>query len=272
MKKLLVFLLILMIPFLAGRSLAQAGATASPASDSLEVEKLKLEIERLKLENQRLQLEIKTLQLGNPNTPSPDNTPGMPAATPTPNPQQTDKDKKHYAADMAVKAEALAKENAQNEKLVVLDFTNGEIWYKGVRSKMNDFKLFCSDQNWEMHPEFIKNDINGDSLYRYRHQNMYLDRYDMQSRGVFGFEAPEKDGDFTFLTPEMVTDKSGYGDIRNHFETAYFTFDKEDKDKGFKILRFKHTADFLGFDDVILVWFDKKGNFVKLRWGMLDKK
>ncbi len=94
----------------------------------------------------------------------------------------------------------------------------------------------------------------------------------MQSRGVFVFEVPANADDFKFITPEGVQNDSPFGDFRNHFETDYFTFDNERKDKGFRVLLFKHKAGFLGFDDVLEFWFDKSDYFQKLKWGMLDAK
>ncbi len=258
------FLLTLSLPF---GSWAQGPQPTPTPGDSLQVEKLELEIEKLKLENERLKLEMKSLQIGNGTAVA---VP-VEGTSPTPSPTPAKKDAR-FALDMAAKAEALAKENANDEHKVVLDFSNGEFWYKGVRSKMNDFKVFCSDEKLNVKPLFLKYDINGDSMNRFQYRNLYLDIYSMQSRGVFNLEAPKKDGDFAFVTPESPGTGSSFGDFRNHFETAYFTFDKEDRQKGFRILRFKHTAGFLGFDDVLEFWFDKKDDFVSLKWGMLDKK
>lgn len=264
MKNRFVYLAFLGLLALDGTAWSQAAPTETPVmgTDSLEVEKLNLQIEELKLENQRLELQIKTIQLG------------IPQETPGQQTQKKDekKDNERIAADMAAKAEDLAKQNAADEHLVVLDFTNGEIWYKGIRNKLNDFAGFSADQKWKVDAQFVKYDINGDSLNRFQHQNMYLDRYSAQSRGVFVFEAPSKDDDFKFITPEGVQNDSLFGEFRNRFETDYLTFDSEKKDKGFRILRFKHKAGFLGFDDVLEFWFDKDDHFQKLKWGMLDKK
>ncbi len=240
----------------------------TPATDSaasLEVEKLKLQIEELKLENQRLQLEIKTLQLG-----ASSGTPTPAAATPSPTP--TDKGGKKIALDMEEKARALAKQYASDGQKLVLDFSNGEMYYKDVHYRMMDFNGLCEDQKWAMKQNFIKYDISGDSMYQYQYRNVYLNRYNMQAMGVFVFEAPKQDGDFTFITPETVTETGRFGDFRNLLETAYFKFSDERKQDGFRVLRFKHGADFLGFDDVLEIWFDNKDNFAKLKWGMLDKK
>lgn len=264
MKKALVSLAALVMLAMGGIAWSQGIPTETPivGTDSLEVEKLKLEIEQLKLENQRLELQIKTIQLGTPQEP-----PGPLAQN-----KEEKKEGGRIAADMASKSEDLAKQNMADEHLVVLDFTNGEIWFKGIRNKLNDFAGFCADQKWKVDPQFVKYDINGDSLNRFQHQNMYLDRYSAQARGVFAFEIPSKVEDFKFVTPEGVQNDSPFGDFRNHFETDYFTFDNERKDKGLRILRFKHKAGFLGFDDVLEFWFDKDDHFQKLKWGMLDKK
>ena len=267
MKKSFRILVLVALSSLAGGWLAYAADdTSTPGTDSLEVEKLKLEIERLKLENQRLELRIKTLQMGEPTESS------TPSVTSTPTPADKDKQMKQLAAEMAEKAEALAKQNAGEEHKVVLDFTNGEIWYKGVHYKIKDFKRLCHDQKWNMTSTFIKHDISGDDLYRYQYRNLYFDRYNMQTKGDFALEAPKGGEDFSFITPEMVGNTSGFVDFRNEFASVYFVSLKERNENNFRVLPFKHGAAFLGYDDLLEFWFDNKDNFAKLRWGILDKK
>jgi hypothetical protein len=94
----------------------------------------------------------------------------------------------------------------------------------------------------------------------------------MQPKGVFVFEVSPNPEYFAFVTPEEITQDSSFGDIRNKFESKYFTIDNEYKDKGMKILRFKHTTEFLSFDDVLEFWFDQKDKLQKVKWGILDKK
>lgn len=268
MKKPFRALTFVMLASLLGGPLAYAAdETPTASDDSLEVEKLKLQIEELKLENQRLQLQIKTMQLGT-SAGNPTTLPSTPTVTPTP----VDKGGKKVAKDMAEKAEALAQQYASDDRKVVLDFSNGEMYYKGVHYDIMDFNGFCEDQKWGEKPKFVKYDISGDSMYRYQYHNMSLSRYDAQTLGVFTVEAPQNDGDFTFITPETVTETSRFYDFRNHFETAYFKFSEERKQDGYRVIRFRHYVDFLGFDDVLEFWFDTKDNFAKLKWGTLDKK
>jgi len=251
---------------LTGGSLVQAQDTPTPIQDGasgLEVEKLKLEIERLKLENQRLELQIQSLQMGKAvETP----------VAKTEEKKDKKKEDKRVAADMVIKSEDLAKENESNEKTVVLDFTNGEAWYKGVRNKINDFRQFCEDQKWTVRGEFLKYDINGDSEERYRYENMYLDRYGLQSRGVFVFEISHGPNDFGFTTPEGINQDSSFGEVRNRLESKYFTLDREYKEKDMTVLRFKHSAGYLSFDDILEFRFDKEDKLQKIMWGLLDKK
>ncbi len=268
MKKPLKILAFMMLATLLGGPLAYAAdETPMAGDDSLEVEKLKLQIEELKLENQRLQLQIKTMQLGT-TAGNPTTLPSTPTVTPTP----VDKGGKKIAKDMAEKAEALAQQYASDDHKVVLDFSNGVMYYKGAHYDIMDFNGLCEDQKWGVKPKFVKYDIAGDSMYRYQYDNMSLNRYDAQTLGVFTFEAPRNDGDFTFVTPETVTETSRFYDFRNDFETAYFKFSEERKQDGYRVIRFRHYVDFLGFDDVLEFWFDTKDNFAKLKWGTLDKK
>lgn len=252
------FLVWVFVPVLAQEDKPVMTPTPNGLRD-LEVEKLQLEIERLKLENQRLQLQIQSLQMGKPEEKKEAK-------------KEDHKEEKKFATDVAAKSEELAKQNATNEKIVVFDFTNGEIWYKGIRNKLNDFAQFCRDQKWEAKGEFIKYDVNGDSEERYRHQNMWLDKYFSQSKGVFVFEAPGEANDLSFVTPEGITQESSFGDIRNRFETPYFTLDKEYKDKGMRVLRFKHTTGFLSFADVLEFRFTSHDQLQEVKWGILDKK
>jgi hypothetical protein len=265
MNKKIFYLICLMVFGSASLLRAQTEDAQSPTfttQQDLEVEKLKLEIERLKLENQRLQLQIQSLQMAKPEEKTEEKK----------EKKDEKKEQNRLAADMAAKSEELAKQNASDESKIVLDFTNGEIWYKGVRNKMNDFAQLCRDEKWNVKPDFVKFDINGDSMKRYKYQNLYLDRYDYQDKGVFVYEAPQKAGDFSFGTPEGVNQDSSVGEIRNRFETDYFTFEKERNDKDMRILRFKHKVGWLAFDEVLEFWFDQKGRLQKVKWGMLDKK
>lgn len=257
-----------MLAFLLGAIFAcAADDSTSNGSDSLEVEKLKLQIEELKLENQRLELQIKTLQIG---APLANVMPSTPTFTPTP--VKKEEAAKKIAEDMRDKAGDLAKQNASDEHKVVLDFLNGEMWYKGVHYQMSDFAGLCMDQNFKSKKTFLKYDVGGDSEYQYQYRNMYLNRYEGQSKGVFVLEAPQSSDDFTFITPETVSNTSSFSDFRKLFETAYYNFGDERREGKFRVLRFRHGADFLGWDDVLEFWFDKNDNFAKLKWGMLDKK
>jgi len=262
--KILMFLTL--VSLFSGPLVFAADETPTPGEDSLAVEKLKLQIEELKLENQRLQLQIQSLQLESPANHS------TPTVVPTPTPVDKKKEGEKVAKDMEEKAKVLAQQYATDEHQFILDFSNGVMYYKGIHYRMSDFKDLCDDLHWGVKPAFVKFDIGGDSMNRYRYRNVYLDRYSSQTRGVLVFEAPKNANDFIFVTPETANSASSFVDYRNLFETAYYTFDKERKEDGYRVLRFHHPEGFLGFDDVLEFWFDNKDNFVRLKWGMLDKK
>jgi len=239
-------------------------ANANNSNESLEIEKLKLQIEQLKLENQRLQLKVKTLEIGGATENA-----GFSA---TPTPVDHEKEMRRIQKETGDKAAALAKENEGFPEKVVLDLCNGEIWSKGVHYNIPNLHGLFEDRKWDYQTNFLKNDINGDAENRYRYRNLFLDRYEMQSRGVLTLEAPTAATDISFVMPEGITELSVFGDIRNKLETPYYRFDHEEKKDGVRMLCYKHGADFLGYDDVLEVYFDKNDHFLKLRWGMLDKK
>ncbi len=236
-------------------------------AQELEVEKLKLEIERLKLENERLQLQIQGLKMGNvENQDSQSN--GKKAE----DKKQEKKPEKNVILEMTRKSEELSKQFSDNEKMVVLDFTNGDIWFKGTRYSIYQFKHLCDDEKWGCKGKFVKMDINGDSCYRYQYNNLYLDRYQSLPKGIFIYESKKSPADLEFITPEGINQDSPKGAVRNRFETPYFNFDNERTEKESKVLRYKHGNGFLAFDDVLEFWIDKNGKIEFVKWGWLDKK
>ncbi len=240
-------------------------------SQELEVEKLKLELERLKLENQRLLLQIQTLQLGSRETPAGDKKEDAAADKKTDaNPAKDEP--KGTAKEVLAKTEELAKQRAEDEGTVVLDFTNGEIWYKNTRYALTQFNHLCEDEHWKVKSEPVKQSVNGDTLYRYRHQNLYLEKYQDYPKGVFVYVAPQNPGDLGFVSPEGIDSNSSRGAIRNQFETAYLKFDSERKEDQWQVLRYKHSNGFFDFDDLLEFWITKNGKVGMIKWGVLDKK
>jgi hypothetical protein len=268
---------LLAVFFFLGASVILADEKKEPSpstaisSQDLEVEKLKLEIERLKLENERLQLQIQTLKINGSDAPTPaDKDAGTKEGAKED--KKDGKSSEKTIGERQKKSEELAKQFAGNEKMVVLDFTNGEIWYKGIRYSIYQFTHLAADVNWQVKSAFVKYDLNGDSCYRYRHNNLYLDRYQGIPKGVFYYESPAKTADLNFITPEGIDQDSTRGAIRNRFETPYFTFDYERKEKESQVLRYKHGNGFLAFDDVLEFWINKQGKIELIKWGWLDKK
>ena len=262
--------------------------TPTPVQD-LEIEKLKLEIEKQKLENQKLQLQLQLQSLESNDATGKGTEPKESGAELKSKPNEENKDQsvkdrskssfgrakvdaKELALEVSGQAEELAQKTASEEKTIVLDFTNGEIWYKGVRYPLSFITQLYEDQKWNSAPKFLKYSIGGDSRMRYGHENFYVDRYLDDKIGVFVYQASDKPGSFSFVTPEGVTQDSGSGVIRNRFETAFFTFDNKHMEKDLKVLRFKHVHDMLSFDDVLEFWFDKNDKLVEVKWGLLDKQ
>lgn len=256
--------ILILIPVLfTGPSSVPGAWAATEAETALEMERLKLEIERLKLENQRLELkkEQERLSAPAPEKSGKDGDPG--------------KDRKTRELDVsderARQSADLAAERAGETDRMVFDFTNGEFWYKGIRHSMNDMAEFLATEGVPAKREMVKRSGSGDARYRYAYRNIQNVRYKGRERGVFVWEAPDEKGGFQFVVPEGFASEAPYSEVRNLFESGYFTYDKQKKKDDLRILRFKHKAGRFKWADKLNFWFDKDDRLVKVEWGVLDE-
>ena len=237
-----------------------AAAPDPAASGSQDIERLKLEIEKQKLENEKLQLEVEKMKVQ------------ATAVPPAPLGKEEKASRKEMRiAERVIQSEELAKRNADDETRMVFDFTNGEVWYKGVRHSMNDMPELMDREKWTEKRTLVRRNGNGVGKYRLAHLNISAIKYEGKERGVFVWEAPGEAGGFQFDAPEGFSSESPYSEIRNKVENEYFTYDKQSKKKKIRILRYKNKKGRMTWDDKLNFWFDADDRLVKVEWGVLDE-
>jgi hypothetical protein len=245
---------------LAGALLLAAGSLPAASSDRQDIERLKLEIEKQKLENERLQLEVEKMKVQ------------ATAVPPAPvGKEEKASRKERIVTERAKQSEELARKNAVDETRMVLDFTNGEVWYKGVRHSLNDLPELFDREGWKEKRALVRRNGNGVGKYRLAHLNIASLKYEGRERGVFTWEAPAGTGGLAFDAPEGFSSESPYADIRNKVENEYFTYDRQSKKKKFRILRYKSRKGRMTWDDKLNFWFDADDRLVKVEWGVLDE-
>jgi hypothetical protein len=259
-------LVLLVMAFFCGLAQAKkhADSTAPEPTPTLTFEEQKqaLELEKLQLENEKLKFEMEKMKAQSTQT-----------AQPVEN--RTSKEDKEMAVEQfmtekAKKSEEMAKENKDKETIVVLDFVNAEIWYKGVRYSLHELNYLAEDNHLDMSKLVDQIAPSGDPRNLYRVRNLSLLRYSMKNRGIMGFAVPVKDDDFQFLTPEGITFSSGIGDVRNVYQSLYYTFDGESHEKKLRVLKYIHNVAW-DFADRLQFYFDKDDKLVKVRFGVLDE-
>lgn len=254
--RLLVMVLILTI-FSTSPSMAAPESTSKATQD---MERLKLEIEKQKLENEKLQLEVEKMKIQSTAVP-----PGKLSK------EEKQDRKERVIAERVRQSEELAKKIASDDQRMVMDFTNGEVWYKGVRHSMNDMPELMDREKWTEKRVLVRRGGNGQGKYRLGHLNIAAIKYEGKEHGVFVWETPGMAGGFQFDAPEGFSSESPYSEIRNKVENEYFTYVKQSKKGKFRILRYKHKTAKLEWDDKLNFWFDKDDKLVKVEWGVLDE-
>ncbi len=243
----------------------KATPTASVSDRELEVEKLKLEIERSKLENQKLQLELEKDRMTGNQTRKDENVSQKESKT------EKKQRKARVVEEMAAKSAELAKQTEAETDRMVFDFTNGEVWFKGIRHSMNDLAELFDHEGVKVKRNLLKRKSNGTGRYEYAYRNLASQRYEQQEKGVFVWTTPGPEGGYSFVTPEGYSSESPYGEIRNRAENDYFTYDKQKKKGKFRILRFKNKGGFFKFPEKLNFWVDEKDRLAKIEWGILDE-
>ena len=249
-------------PALWAQTATEEPTPSGPAS--LQIEEQKLEIEKLKLEKDKLQLEMQKMQLQATQTAVPETNGKAPK-------RDSRDEMKVYQAEASNKAGEAAKANKDKENLLVLDLVNDEVWNKGVRYNLHELYTLAEDRGWKMTHKTDSFDPAGHQRVLYQYRNISLLRYENRDRGIFTITEPKDEGDFDFLTTEGISSASSSGDVRNNFQSLYFTYDREDRRGPFSILKYNHGRG-MAFADKLEVFFDREGKMAKLRYGVLDEK
>jgi hypothetical protein len=224
-----------------------------------------MELEKLRLEKEKLELEVEKLKLQATLGPS--------TETKKEKPSKADKKEllEKFQSDYSAQAQTLAQQHKDEADLMVLDLVNSEIWYKGTRYGIHEWESLAGNQGWKLSKRVDSRDSGGHARYLYRYLNNSLLRYEGRNRGVWTFQAPSKDGDFRFLTPEGLSFTSLQEDVRNAFKNDYFEFERQKRDKHGMLLRYVHKVNWQ-FDDKLEVSFGLDGKMSGLRYGVLDER
>lgn len=230
-------------------------SVASP--QEMELEKLRLEKEKLGLEVEKLKLEAAV---------------GHSTTTKEVKRSKTEKreDLEKFQSDYSAQAQALAQQHKDEADILVGDFVNSELWYKGTRYGMNEWESLAGNQGWKVSTSLDSRDPGGHARKLRSYRNVSLLRYESRERGILVFKAPANEGDFRLLTPENLSFASAQEDVRNSFKNEYFKFDKQKRNKNGIVLRYVHNSS-LQFDDKIEISFDKAGKMNGIRYGVLDE-
>lgn len=231
---------------------------------SLQIEEQKLEIEKLKLEDEKLNLEMQKMQLQATQTV-------VPTGKKEPSQGDNKEEVKVYQSQASQAAGETAKANKDKENLLVLDLVNGEVWNEGVRYNIHELFNLARDRGWKMNQKLDERDAAGHVRYLYQYRNISLLRYENRDRGIFTIMAPRNEGDFDFLTSNGISFASSTGDVRNTFQSIYFTYDREDHQDSYDVLRYNHSRG-LAFADKFEVFFDRGGKIAQLKYGVLDER
>jgi len=253
------------------QGLTPAGSTAAtPTTVSSTAQDF--ELEKLRLEKEKLQLEIEKLKLQSATG----------AVAPAIQPAQGGVWKSAKEAKRAFLDQFLqeyserAKEVAQQRKdegdLLVLDFMNAEVWYRGTRYGIHEWEMLVGNQEgWKLGKDVLMRDATGKARVSYECKNVTLLRYDGRKRGILTFLAPASDGDFRMVTPEGLSFESRQEDLRNAFKNEYLEYEGQKRNKGQMTLRYKRKMSWQ-FADKLEVRFDVDGKMRELRYGVLDER
>ncbi|HVM31656.1 MAG TPA: hypothetical protein VMU88_00840 [bacterium] len=258
-------LMTLLTPVLPGIGKAQE-TTPTPVVTAVSLEQEKLDVERLRLENEKLKLEIEKMQLSATAVATPAGTPTV-APSPTPN-KDALADFKQSFSD---KAMALSKAHAAEADLMVLDFVNSEIWFKGVRYSVYELPALAEDQKLKVSKTLDERLPNGSPRWRYQVANLTLLKYEARDKGILEITAPQAPGDFRLLTVEGLSFDSTEGDVRDSAQNPYLKYDGQGESQGFKTLRYGHDAG-LAFGDGLQFLVTRDGKIHKIRFGTLDER
>lgn len=235
-------------------------------ASGLDLEKKQLEVERLQLENEKLKLEMEKMKFQSTQTPGTGNS----NENHDSGSQKAEKEAA-YLADESKKAQDLALQKKDDADLLIVDFGNAEVWYKGVRYALHELYTLAIDQKWPMSKRVEERNSSGIARNLFQIKNLSLLRYEDNKRGIIKMDSPQKEGDLKIMTPEGITFDSSAGDVRNAFHNLYFKYDGQDSRNDLKVIRYSHGRG-LDFSDNLEVLIDKDGKIKTLRYGVLDEK
>jgi hypothetical protein len=242
----------------AEKTVKAAPVTKSADETSLEIEKLRLEKANLELEVEKLRLQA-----------------ALNAATPVANQKLSKEEKKealeNFQLDYSKQAQVLAQQHKEEADLLLLDFVNSEIWFKGTRYGVHEWDSLCENQGWKLRKTLDVRAPNGQGRFIYNHQNISLSRYEGRKRGVLMLKAPSGEGDLRLMTPEGLSFVSTQEDVRNGFRNGTIVFDRQKKQGKGMLLRYVHPQKWQ-FADKLEISFDKDAKMSLIRYGVLDER
>jgi hypothetical protein len=260
------FLMILWIP-LCTQVWAQTATPTASSADSATIQKMKEKIELEKLQLEEAELKVKLLKAQEQLSPQP--TPIQAKVT-----NSSSEDLKgtiqKLKSDESKKAHDLALADKDKADLFVLDFLNEEIWYKGVRYSVFELQNIAHDQNWKVSKTVSGRTPWGEPRYLYQYLNISVLKYDRDDRGILVLKAPEKPGDFQFLTPESISFVSISGDVRTATDNDYYKYEGQDQKDNKKFIKYGHDGG-IGFNDEIEFYFDQQDKLNMIRYGILGQ-
>jgi hypothetical protein len=223
-----------------------------------------MELEKLRLEKEKLELEVEKLKL--------EATVGPSTSTKEVKRSKADKrdDLEKFQSGYSTQAQALAQRHKDEADLLVVDFVNSELWYKGTRYGIHEWDALAANQGWKVSASLDGRDSSGHARNLHGYRNVSLLRYEGRKRGVLILKAPMGERDFRILTPEGLSFASVQEDVRNTLKNEYFDFDAQKRNKKGVALRYVHKLNWQ-FDDKIEISFDKDGKMTDIRYGVLDE-
>jgi tetratricopeptide (TPR) repeat protein len=184
--------------------------------------------------------------------------------------EDTEADQKVERLQSAQKSGELAQAGQDQENLLILDWTNSEIWNKGDRYKIAQLENLARARGWPIQKALEKRAPDGHARWRCLIRNVSLTRYQNRDRGIFEMKAPSQPDDFKIETVEGLSFHSSAREVQSAFQNGYFTYEGEDSQANQKVLKFKHVRD-LDFDDKFEISFDSSGKMTDVRYGVLDE-
>jgi hypothetical protein len=239
----------------------QAQSLPHPTSTST-VTQLLEKIQVLKLENENLKLKLKMAQwkLSQRSSNLKNSIQTKPSLR-----------KSHqFQARFSDQTARLAQKDEHQRHTLVIDFVNGEMWYGGVRYGINELTWLAKNQKWSITKQLIRRNPWGIGKYLYQMKNVRLIKYSDEKQGVFKIQAPQRPGDFKFITIGHLSFASTMDEVRTRMESPYFVYDREFQNGQRVVLKYKHAL-FWKFSQQLEFVFNRRGRLVEVQYGRLGQ-